>query len=196
MITTGMHLSVETGVSVFYLLVVAVCFMPNIPGGDGRRHFVRLMKNVFMPVGSVAFVEVLLADALTSVSKIFKDVGVTLVAIYAQFSNTNIIEYHDHGMILVALLFSLPYWIRVRQCWVQFQGASDNLSRIPITLNILKYMSAFPPIWLTAAASLGYSRPHLSDLITFLAVINSGYSFAVSVAETMDLLYINLCVLF
>ena len=35
-------------------------------------------------------------------------------------------EFHDFGMMLVAILASLPFALRVRQCSVQLMGASDN----------------------------------------------------------------------
>lgn len=44
----------------------------------------------------------------------------------------------------------------------------------------MKYMSAFPPIWLAAAASLGYFHPDLPALTAAMATINSLYSFGVS----------------
>lgn len=67
--------------------------------------------------------------------------------------------------------------IRVRQCIVQLDSCPDTIAKIPVVLNILKYMSTFPPIWLTAAASLGYSHPSMPQWITIAAVINSIYSF-------------------
>lgn len=54
------------------------------------------------------------------------------------------------------------------------------IAKIPIYLNILKYFSAFPPIWLTAAASLGYHHPQLPWMLTIAATVNSMYSYLVS----------------
>lgn len=68
--------------------------------------------------------------------------------------------------------------LRIRQCSIQFCGCTDFISRVPIALNICKYFSAFPPIWLTAAASLGYSIPNMPTVIAVSATVNSLYSFA------------------
>lgn len=68
--------------------------------------------------------------------------------------------------------------LRIRQCSIQFYGCTDLISRVPIALNICKYFSAFPPIWLTAAASLGYSIPNMPTVIAVSATVNSLYSFA------------------
>lgn len=81
-----------------------------MPGEECRTSFNRLLKTVFLPGAVITFPEVLLADALCSVSKVFKDFGTTLVAIYAAFAHHNILEYHNSAMILVALLASLPFW--------------------------------------------------------------------------------------
>eukprot|EP01038_Epipyxis_sp_PR26KG_P014211 gene14211-19068_t len=80
-------------------------------------------------------------------------------------------------MILIALLASLPFWLRVRQCWIQLDSCNDNIAKIPVTLNIIKYISAFPPIWLTLFASLGYVNKDLPTIIAAAATINSLYSF-------------------
>jgi hypothetical protein len=56
-------------------------------------------------------------------------------------------------------------------------------------LNILKYMSSFPPIWLTAAASLGYIHPQMPQFITAAAMINSLYSFLVRDLSLFDIYF-------
>ena len=75
---------------------------------------------MLFPGNSISFPEIVFADALTSMSKVFKDVGVTLVALYAHLQTEPLVLYHEQGMLLVALLASVPATIRVRQCWVQF----------------------------------------------------------------------------
>lgn len=67
--------------------------------------------------------------------------------------------------------------LRIRQCLVQYYSVTDLSLRIPITLNIIKYCSSFPPIWLAALASLGYFHPSLPTLTALMATINSIYSF-------------------
>jgi len=172
-----MGLSVELGVSLYYLLLILITMVPGMPGHDKAASFFRLFKQIILPHGSVTFPEVLLADAMCSLSKIFKDIGVTMIAVYAQASGKDIVSLHDTGMILVAVLASLPFWIRIRQCMVQLDGTSDLVAKVPITLNLLKYASSFPPIWLAAAASLGYSHPDLPIIAAAMATINSVFSY-------------------
>lgn len=66
------------------------------------------------------------------------------------------------------------------QCRVQLSSCPDFIARVPVFLNIIKYFSAFPPIWLTAYASLGYTLPNMQSIVTGFAAVNSIYSFLVS----------------
>jgi hypothetical protein len=65
---------------------------------------------------------------------------------------------------------------------VQLDGATDNWLKVPITLNLIKYATAFPPIWLAAAASLGHFHPDLPAITAVMATINSLYSYSVRCA--------------
>lgn len=142
-----------------------------------RKASLKVLRSVFFPGNSISFSEIMLADALTSLSKVFKDVGVTVIAMYAYMQGTAVVEYHEQGMLLVACLASLPALLRVRQCWVQFTGFNEPSAKILVALNIVKYCSAFPPIWLVAASSLGYSHPALPMVTASMSVINSVYSY-------------------
>ena len=109
LLSNSMGYSIVTGVTIFYLLVVIVHFLPISTGADSRSSFYRLLRSVCLPMGVVTFPEVLMADALTSISKVLKDFGTYLVVIYASVQGRDIIEYHNHAMILVACLASLPF---------------------------------------------------------------------------------------
>ena len=110
LVSNVMGMSVETGVSLFYVVIALLFVLPGFPSQDTRSSFFRLLRTCFFPGTSVTFPEVLLADAMTSISKALKDLGVTIVAVYAQTSSTPVVNYHTEGMILVALLASLPFW--------------------------------------------------------------------------------------
>ena len=103
-------MSIETGVFFFYCALAVILIAPRLPGSDIRGYFYRLLRLVFFPSSTITFPEVLLADALTSMSKVLKDVGVTCVAVYAHYSHSPIGGHHEMGMVLVAALASLPFW--------------------------------------------------------------------------------------
>jgi hypothetical protein len=110
-LSSAFNLDVETGITLYYatLFLISVTPLP-IPGADSRLPFYRLLKVVFFPANVVTFPEVLLADALTSLARIFKDFSVTLLVLYCYYMNENIIHYHDFGILGIACLSSLPYW--------------------------------------------------------------------------------------
>jgi hypothetical protein len=178
----------EMAITLFYGAIVIFVMCINLPSVaslfpsdahivENKGKFFRLCRNVVWPGQSVAFAEIVFADALTSLSKVFKDAAITIVAVYSSITQTPITDLHEQGMILVAVLASVPFLIRVRQCWVQFEGQHDAVLRIPIFLNIVKYMSAFPPIWLAAAATLGFYHQNLPTYIMLTTSVNSLYSF-------------------
>lgn len=70
--------------------------------------------------------------------------------------------------------------VRIKQCSVQYFGSSDPTIKFQVFLNIMKYFSAFPPIWIAAIASLGYFHPNLPTITAVMATINSLYGFLVS----------------
>ena len=107
---TSLGLTIETAIGLFYLLIACVLCIPRIPFAESMNHIWRLLRLCFFPGATISFSEVLLADALTSMSKVFKDFGVTMVAVYCYANGRNILDFHNHAMILIAVLASLPYW--------------------------------------------------------------------------------------
>lgn len=104
-----MGIDVEYGVLTFYSLLL-LSFAPFFPGHDSRMYFFRILKQIMFPGARVTFPEILVADALCSLSKIFKDLGITMVVFYSGvYGDGPIVIYHNQAMILVALLASLPY---------------------------------------------------------------------------------------
>jgi len=186
--TNMMGFTVELSISLFYSLLLFIFCLSSLPGHETKASFFRLLRTIVFTGSTISFPEVLLADALCSLSKVFKDFGVTIIAVYASLSGAPIVDLHEQGMIICALLASVPFAIRVRQCMVQLEGCKDSVAKVPITLNIIKYLSSFPPIWLAAAASLGYFHPALPSFTAAMATINSLYSYLWDVVQDWGLL--------
>lgn len=107
--STTLGLTIETGITIFYMILAMGLCIPRLPFAESMNNIWRLLKLCFLPGATISFPEVILADALTSLSKVLKDLGVTAVAVYCAVNNTNIIDLHDQSMILIAILASLPY---------------------------------------------------------------------------------------
>lgn len=108
-ISTALGFSIEAGLTFFYLVVLCVHLIPSLPGIENRSTFYRLVTLMFFPQNTITFPEVLLADAFCSLSKVLKDAGITVVALYSYVQGSGIITYHDNAMLLTALLASLPF---------------------------------------------------------------------------------------
>jgi hypothetical protein len=108
--SSTMGLSIESGVTIFYVLLAMMLCVPRIPFADSMNNIWRLLRLCLLPGSAVTFPEVLIADALTSLSKVLKDLGVTVIAVYCAMNGTNPIELHNQSMIIIAVLASLPYW--------------------------------------------------------------------------------------
>lgn len=168
-------LSIEFGVGLYYSLVFLVSsfFVSFFPWRENYYYLTRLMRSVFMPGSSVSFAEILFADALTSLSKVLRDVGITLIAIYCSLVRTDIIKYHDFGIVLLTVFTAMPFVIRIRQCIVQLSSAPDTWSKCLILFNIFKYATCLPPLWLSASMSLGDNRAYIPTVIFVTSAINS-----------------------
>ncbi|KAI9498358.1 EXS family-domain-containing protein [Zychaea mexicana] len=150
-----------------------------------RERFLRVLRrivsfNLFSPV---YFGDVILADILTSFSNVFGDLFSTCCSATTEDNPC----YRD---VLVPLLISLPYVIRLRQCLSEYIDSGGECKRH--LWNALKYASAFPVIlisasqkkadrWVAATGSVPstwwVSDTNLFRLWIIFVFFNSMYSF-------------------
>ncbi|KXN91012.1 hypothetical protein AN958_03079 [Leucoagaricus sp. SymC.cos] len=170
------------------ILMVLVCPM-NIVFKYERDKFLRaLYRCLLSPYHApVRFSDVVFADIVTSFAKVLGDVWLSLVMLLP--GNTVLAgpaEVGWHRWILPAIM-SFPYLVRFRQCVIEYAQPSGS-SRRPL-YNAIKYATAFPVIFLSAAQK---SAPEDDSILqtTFepqwhgmfrlwllSAAINSTYSF-------------------
>lgn len=101
---------VAVSMTIFYGVLLLLLAFPYAPWSADRSFYFKFLKQIVMPVDKIAFREIMFADALCSLSKVFKDFGVTVVSIYALYNNANIVDYHESAMIFIAILASVPFW--------------------------------------------------------------------------------------
>ncbi|KAF9900525.1 protein-ER retention protein [Lobosporangium transversale] len=172
-----------------YLTILAMIFLPfNILFKKERYRFLRSMnKALFSGFKSeVLFADVILADILTSFARVFGDLAVALCLMFLDRTGTN--ADACYSSILVPIMTSIPYFIRLRQCLSEYIESNYTVERH--LMNALKYASAFPVIIVSSmqkaskAASLkgvqyeGYFTDNsLFRLWLFFVALNSFYSF-------------------
>ncbi|KAF9963633.1 hypothetical protein BGZ65_001710 [Modicella reniformis] len=172
-----------------YLTVLLVIFLPfNIFFKKERYRLLRSMKKALFSgfKSEVTFADVILADILTSFARVFGDLAVALCLMFLDRDGTD--GDGCYGSILVPIMTSIPYGIRLRQCISEYIESNYTTERH--LMNALKYASAFPVIIISAmqksskAASLkglqydGYFTDNsLFRLWLFFVALNSFYSF-------------------
>ncbi|KAI9230182.1 MAG: EXS family-domain-containing protein [Piptocephalis tieghemiana] len=189
----------EAAVTLVYASVLAVLFNPL----DGccrkeRFRFLRTLRRVILGGlrSPVALSDVLTADILTSYAKVFGDLAVTVCHIFF-LSSSGLSSPGDvlgdlgtcANNLFSPILTALPYGFRLRQCLAEHTQAHDPSEKSRHLANAVKYASAFPVIFLSAAQHLrggdedepvtDYLIP--TDTLIFLwfvfVAINSIYSF-------------------
>jgi hypothetical protein len=113
--------------------------------------------------GAPPFVEVFVADALTSLSKAISDCGLVASVVIARsvLPLLRLRAASDNGvgpeimlsLVLPPLLGSLPYLLRIAQVLLALRATTSAAERRNHFLNLAKYMANFPGIWLQAVLS-------------------------------------------
>ncbi|RKP23401.1 EXS family-domain-containing protein [Syncephalis pseudoplumigaleata] len=146
----------------FLLLVV------NPLDGSCRRERYRFLRCVgrifFGALGTtVHLADVILADILTSFAKVFADLYATLCRIIVldrmDGTASNLMTSTVYGYHWIAMLISLPYALRFKQCLVEYVHASMAADQRRHLANALKYASAFPVIFLSAIQQRRHRNP-------------------------------------
>jgi hypothetical protein len=194
-----------------YLFLLALLFaIPlRFHSTAGRYHFLSTLKRI--SVGGIAeasegkFGDILLADVLTSYSKVIADLFVAICMFFSR--NGSATDKPDRacgGSYLVPIIIALPFLMRFRQCIIEYLRVRDaNYRSSALTAsgwggthlaNAAKYASAFPVIILSALqrnVSADPSTPQetttLYRMWLFAVLFNSLYSFYWDVAKDWDL---------
>ncbi|TCD62925.1 hypothetical protein EIP91_006223 [Steccherinum ochraceum] len=149
-----------------------------------------VFRCLFAPSGQpVHFSDVVLADVFTSYAKVIGDIWLSLCMLLPHGSLLVQPRYAGWTRWILPTLMSLPSAVRFRQCIIDYRVPGNRLRR-PL-YNAIKYASAFPVIYLSAAQRLvpsdvpptldlqgSWLQTHpLFRLWLFAAAVNSLYSF-------------------
>ena len=189
-----------------YLFLLVIFFLIPLQrlSRTGRYWFLKTLKRVSL--GGIAeakdgkFGDILLADVLTSYSKVLGDLFVSACMFFTiGTSSTDKPDRNCGGKYIVPLIISIPSMIRLRQCLVEYfrvrrgpKSAATGWGGQHLA-NALKYSSAFPVIILSALqrgydpTNIGMSEATLFRLWLLSVFLNSFYSFYWDVAKDWDL---------
>ncbi|KAG8785587.1 hypothetical protein FRB91_006494 [Serendipita sp. 411] len=147
-----------------------------------RMTFLRASLRCLVPslTQPIYFCDIILADIFTSFAKVIGDFWLAAIIL---FSRSHLWQLPaEEGLVqwVTPCLMSLPYTIRLRQCLAEYVTTKSRRS----LWNALKYSTAFPVIFLSAAqrsspveASASPKEHPLFKIWVLSVLINSVYSF-------------------
>lgn len=179
------------------LLLIASFFTPGRRfHSSGRRRFLEIARRI--SVGDLdrdcRFADILVADALTSYTRVLLDL---VVAVCMLGSGQSCVGQPDRsncsGPITMLVVLSIPSLIRFRQCTIDFArtGATSHL------VNCMKYGSAIPVVVFGALQKVytdadsgdggGLSATSIYQMWLLASLVNSVYSFIWDIGQDWGL---------
>ncbi|KAK5675778.1 protein-ER retention protein [Elasticomyces elasticus] len=166
-------------------VVVGTCLIPPyllhtrvVWPATGRNSLLstlgRIIRGGLRTAENERFGDILMADVLTSCARPLSEV---YIAIYLGVTrNSSIATLDRKSFSTVPIILAVPFCIRIRQCHIHKQP-----------LNLIKYLTALPPIALSVLVSFDIGRP-LTTILWFLSsLLNTAYSFFWDVTKDWDL---------
>jgi hypothetical protein len=187
------------------LVIIAVLFAIPLRSWSlshaGRWHFLLALRRVSiggLDGNGAKFGDILLADVLTSYSKVLGDLFVCICMFFtADGSATDRPDRSCGGTVVVPLIMALPFAIRFRQCLIEYMRVKSAPGALKESAgwggahlaNAAKYASAFPVIILSALqrSAEGAPTPGLYRAWLGAVLLNSLFSFYWDVARDWDL---------
>lgn len=168
------------------VLLIGAFIMPGQSfHSKGRKKFLQVLGRILL--GRIdqdsRVPDILVADGLTSYTRVLNDMGVTICMFFAGHSCVGKPDRdHCSGPWIMGLILSVPYVIRFRQCIVEYlrTGANTHL------VNSMKYGSALPVVVFGAmhktlkdkgATQIGFTEGHAFRMWAIAAFVHSMYSF-------------------
>ncbi|RKO92766.1 EXS family-domain-containing protein, partial [Blyttiomyces helicus] len=134
----------------YVALLVGLVWPWNVGWRNERYKFLRSLRRIaFGGIRSeVPFSDVLLADILTSFSKVFGDLQPVFTDLVLDDHSIATVS-HGGGAwseLIAPMLVSIPFLFRLRQCIAEHNLATDEASRSRHLANAVKYISSLPVI--------------------------------------------------
>lgn len=185
--TVEFHVGENLAQIAFWVLLVVMVWTSSTTIFKDCRSFLLQRVVTLVTASEVKFVDVLFADALTSVSKLLADSQVIVCSVAFAILGQSVFTACS-ASVVGPILASIPYAIRAFQCWLTYSKKGDQMQLI----NLGKYLSSFPVIWTSALKYNLEPSPDMSEveqneyrqydeylevLWMYTVVINTIYSF-------------------
>lgn len=181
----------EVLVGMFYVLLAIIITLPfNVLHYECRKTLFDTIKSCLwpfrgvkhMPLTDTPFLQVYIADGLTSLSKMLQDITVVfmLLMLYAKGEHdTDEYKTQLRHHPLPYFVASLPYLIRAQQCAVSYRLTKQSNDQHLHLLNGIKYVSGLLVIGIGSFPRIYATQAFDAEGLLFLlaACFNSMYSF-------------------
>ncbi|POS87998.1 hypothetical protein EPUL_003232 [Erysiphe pulchra] len=191
----------------YLCILLGILLLPIRPlHSSGRSRFLLTLRRI--SIGGLAqtkdgkFGDIILADVLTSYSKIIADVFIVFCMFFSKESSSATTKPNRAcgGQYLIPIITAIPYLIRLRQCLTEFlraQSAGELDSGSRHLANALKYTTGLPVIAFSALhntfsvnsnkQNIGLTKEGAYYCWLTAIFINSSYSFYWDIAKDWDL---------
>lgn len=161
----------------------------------GRRRFREIFARILTGNLDIdcRFADILVADALTSYSRVLLDLAVAACMLISGTSSVGVPDRTRwSGPLMMLVVLSAPSLIRFRQCAIDFQRTGSKIH----LANCAKYASAIPVVVLSAIQRVykdtsettgAISAEGLHKMWLFASLVNSVYSFIWDVSQDWGL---------
>ncbi|KAF8635246.1 hypothetical protein AX17_004019 [Amanita inopinata Kibby_2008] len=137
-------------VAILVILIVLICPFPLLFKRERDKLLRTMWRCLFSPMTApVYFADIIFADIFTSFAKVLSDFWLSFCMLLPGNSIMTPPPGSGWKRWILPTVMSLPYFIRLRQCIIEYSLPS-NKSRRPL-FNALKYATSFPVIYLSAA---------------------------------------------
>lgn len=161
----------------------------------GRRRFYEIFRRILTGDLDVEcrFADILIADALTSYSRVLLDLAVALCTIFSGASTVGVPDRSRwSGPVTMLIILSIPSLIRFRQCTIDYKRTGNSIH----LANCAKYASAIPVVVLSALQKVykdssdstgAISATSIYQMWLLASLVNSVYSFIWDVSQDWGL---------
>lgn len=173
--------------STLFILILAIIMPGQGFHSAGRRRFLDIFRRILIGKLDIdaRLPDILVADALTSYTRVLLDMGVTVCMFFAGHSCVGTPDRVGcSGPWTMGIILSLPYLIRFKQCMLDYSRTGANTHIV----NCMKYASALPVVIFGVLEKVlkdaavndvaqGLTAAQVHQMWIAAALVNSFYSF-------------------
>eukprot|EP00850_Spirogloea_muscicola_P019506 SM000192S04901 [mRNA] locus=s192:62820:67277:- [translate_table: standard] len=184
------NLAASQPVLLYCLLPLLLALPIDIFHAPSRYYFLGTLFRMMFPLQPITFADFFVADVLTSMAKVLSDVERAACRMangqVATLAIANADEVCGSHSVMIPMVLAFPYVCRFFQCLRQYSDTKEK----NCIYNALKYLSAFPVIFLSAL-KYRVPLPHWQSIYKPLwltcSILNSCFAYYWDISRDWDL---------